>query len=123
MDQHTVMGDNESVPMEVPPGEPLSFAEEMPQFPGGVPAMQQYFTDNLRYPATDKEAGKEGKVYVGFTVARDGSVADVQHVRGVSAGLDREAVRLVKAMPKWTPGKQRGRPVPVRMTVPVSFKL
>lgn len=103
--------------------EVFTFVEQMPQFPGGEAAFQAYLVKNLQYPEMEREAGIQGKVYASFVVDRDGKITDVKVVRGVSPGLDREALRVLKAMPNWSRGKQSGRAVAVRMTVPVRFVL
>ena len=98
-------------------------AEEMPSFPGGNAALMEFLGKNIRYPAVAEENGISGKVIVAFFVGKDGSINDVKVVRGVDKSLDNEAVRVVKSMPKWKPGRQNGIPVAVRYTVPVVFRL
>ena len=98
--------------------------ESMPEFPGGQQALFKYLSENVKYPVIAQENGIQGKVICQFTVNKDGSIVDIQVVR--SAGdksLDKEAVRVIQSMPKWKPGKQRGKPVRVKYTVPVNFKL
>lgn len=97
--------------------------EEMPQFPGEQEALMKYLSENVRYPVIAQENGIEGRVICSFVVERDGSITDVQVVRGVDPSLDREAVRVIQSMPKWKPGKQRGKPVRVRFTLPIVFRL
>ena len=97
--------------------------EQMPIFPGGDAAMMKYLSENVKYPALAIKAQEQGRVVVSFTVEKDGAISDVKVARSVTPSLDAEAVRVVKAMPKWTPGKQDGQPVRVRYNVPVSFKL
>ena len=97
--------------------------EQMPIFPGGDAAMMKYLSENVKYPALAIKAQEQGRVVVSFTVEKDGAISDVKVARSVTPSLDAEAVRVVKAMPKWTPGKQGGQPVRVRYNVPVSFKL
>lgn len=97
--------------------------EEMPEFPGGQSALMKYLSENIRYPVIAQENGIEGRVICSFVVERDGSITDVQVVRGVDPSLDREAVRVIQSMPKWKPGKQRGKPVRVRFTLPIVFRL
>ncbi len=97
--------------------------EEMPSFPGGDGALMEYLSKNLRYPAVASENGIEGRVIVRFVVGKDGAVSGVSVVRGVDSSLDKEAVRVVESMPKWTPGKQNGQAVSVYYTLPVTFKL
>ena len=97
--------------------------EQMPTFPGGDAAMMKYLSENVKYPALAIKAQEQGRVVVSFTVEKDGAISDVKVARSVTPSLDAEAVRVVKAMPKWTPGKQDGQLVRVRYNVPVSFKL
>jgi protein TonB len=97
--------------------------EEQPEYPGGNAAMMQFLSDNIRYPVIAQENGIQGRVICNFVVERDGSITDVQVVRGVDPSLDREAVRVIQQMPRWKPGKQRGQPVRVRFTLPVVFRL
>lgn len=105
-------------------GEPIFFiVEEMPEYPGGEMALRQYIANSVKYPAEDVKKGTQGKVYVTFVVAKDGSIADAKIARGVSPSLDAEAQRVVNSLPKWKPGKQRGKAVNVSYTVPINFKL
>ncbi|MFC2814427.1 MAG: TonB family protein [Prevotella conceptionensis] len=97
--------------------------EQMPTFPGGDAALMKYLSENVKYPALAIKAQEQGRVVVSFTVEKDGAISDVKVARTVTPSLDAEAVRVVKAMPKWTPGKQGGQLVRVRYNVPVSFKL
>jgi len=97
--------------------------EQMPSFPGGAGALMQYLSSNIRYPVVAQENGVQGRVVVSFIVEKNGSITDVNVVRSVDASLDREAVRVVKSMPNWIPGKQNGQAVRVKYNVPVSFKL
>ena len=97
--------------------------EQMPTFPGGDAAMMKYLSENVKYPALAIKAQEQGRVVVSFTVEKDGAVADVKVARSVTPTLDAEAVRVIKAMPKWVPGKQDDQLVRVRYNVPVSFKL
>ena len=95
--------------------------EDMPSFPGGN--VQKWIAKNVKYPVLAMENGIQGKVFIQFVIERDGSITDVKVLRGVDASLDKEAVRVVKAMPKWKPGKQRGKPVRVSYTLPINFQL
>jgi protein TonB len=98
--------------------------ETMPSFPGGDAALMKFISDNVRYPAIAQENGIQGRAICQFTVERDGSISDIQIVR--SAGdetLDKEAKRVIKSMPKWSPGKQRGKAVRVSYTIPINFRL
>lgn len=97
--------------------------ENMPEFPGGMAALMQFLGKNIHYPPIAQENGTQGRVTVGFVVNKDGSIVDVKVLRGVDPYLDKEAVRVVKTMPKWKPGMQLGKPVRVRYTVPVMFRL
>ena len=97
--------------------------EKMPSYPGGNAALQRWLRDNITYPAAAAENGVEGRVIVAFVVETDGSVSDVRIARGVDPSLDREALSVVKRMPKWIPGMQNGSPVRVKFNVPVTFKL
>lgn len=97
--------------------------EENPEFPGGNSAMMKFLSDNIKYPVIAQENGISGRVITTFVVERDGSITDVQVVRGVDPSLDREAIRVIQTMPKWKPGKQRGSTVRVRFTLPVVFRL
>ena len=95
--------------------------EDMPQFPGG--SVQKWISKNVKYPMIAQENNIQGKVFVQFVIEKDGSVSDVKVARSVDPSLDKEAIRVVKAMPKWKPGKQRGKPVRVSYTVPINFQL
>lgn len=101
----------------------FTVVEQMPMYPGGDGALMGYLRDNIHYPTVAAENGVQGRVVVGFVVERDGSITDVKILRGVDPSLDREAMRVVKNMPKWTPGKQNGSAVRVKYQVPVSFRL
>ena len=97
--------------------------EEMPQFPGGMQEALNFLGTHIRYPVAAQEAKIEGRVIVGFVVGKDGSVSDIKVVRGINPELDAEAVRVVSMMPKWIPGKQRGKAVAVKYTMPIMFRL
>ncbi len=97
--------------------------EKMPEFPGGEEAMKRYLSRNIRYPLIAQENGIQGRVICQFVVNADGKIVDVEVVRGVEASLDAEAVRVIKSMPAWTPGKQGGKSVRVKYTLPIRFKL
>lgn len=101
----------------------LEKAEVMPEFPGGEQAMMKFVSENVQYPEEAKEKEISGRVLVGFIVEKDGSVNEVKIVRGIGGGCDEEAVRVVKAMPKWKPGKQDGKTVRVSYTMPFFFKM
>jgi len=104
-------------------GRIYEIVEEEPEFPGGYPAMYKFLSNNIKYPPMAKHANVQGKVYVQFVVETDGSITDVKVLRGIGSGCDKEAVRVVKMMPKWKPGKQQGRNVRVSFKLPVKYKL
>jgi len=97
--------------------------EQMPEYPGGIKSLYKYIGTNIRYPNIARENGVEGKVYVNFVVEPTGKVSNVKVLRGIGAGCDKEAIRVVKTMPAWTPGRQRGKPVRVSYNLPISFKI
>ena len=97
--------------------------EQQPEFPGGMSALMKFLSDNIKYPVIAQENGIQGRVITNFVVERDGSITDVNVVRGQDPSLDKEAVRVIKTMPRWKPGQQRGKPVRVRFTLPVQFRL
>ncbi|MDD5815093.1 MAG: energy transducer TonB [Marinilabiliaceae bacterium] len=97
--------------------------EQMPVFPGGEAALRKFLATEVKYPVIAQENGIQGRVYVKFVIAADGSVTNVEVARPFDPNLDKEAVRVVKSMPKWTPGKQRGKAVKVSYTVPINFVL
>jgi periplasmic protein TonB len=101
----------------------FEIVEENPEFPGGNDAMMKFLRDNTRYPVIAREAGIQGTVFVTFVVERDGSVTNVSVIRGIGGGCDEEAVRVVRSMPKWKPGKQRNQPVRVQYRMPIRFVL
>ena len=105
------------------PEEVLDFVEEMPSFPGGIQAFYQYVSKNMDYPARARRMGIEGKVFVQFIIDQQGNIVEATAVKGIGAGCDEEAVRVLEGAPQWNPGKQRGRAVKVRMRLPISFKL
>ena len=109
-----------------PPGEGeeiLNLAEQRPSFPGGEAAMLQFLDENLKYPPLAKENGIQGRVIVRFVVEKDGSLSNAEILRDIGAGCGKEALRLVASMPRWQPGKQRGRAVRVWYTLPLNFRL
>ncbi|MCK4360962.1 MAG: energy transducer TonB [Bacteroidales bacterium] len=119
----------EYIPIEVDDDEEVEEAqiftvvESMPSFPGGDKARIRFLNENIAYPTMARESGIQGRVYVTFVVERNGIVTDVKILRGIGGGCDEEAIRVVKAMPKWIPGKQRGKPVRVQFTLPIKFTL
>lgn len=101
----------------------FTIVEEMPSFNGGDEALYRYLGENIKYPQMARESGIQGTVYCQFVVEPDGRVSNVTVRRGIGGGCDEEAIRVVKAMPSWKPGKQRGKPVRVSYTLPVKFTL
>jgi protein TonB len=99
------------------------FVEEQPQFPGGERALQQYLANSINYPLIAQENGIQGKVFISFVINENGDISDVTLVRGVDAALDKEALRVIRSLPKWKPGKQGGKAVKVRYNVPINFEL
>ena len=97
--------------------------EVMPEFPGGDQAMMDFVAKNVQYPKEAMEKEISGRVLVGFIVEKDGSISETEVVKGIGGGCDEEAVRVVKAMPKWKPVKQKGKPVRVHFMLPLTFKL
>ncbi|SEA38254.1 protein TonB [Prevotella sp. tc2-28] len=97
--------------------------EQMPSFPGGPSALMQFLSSNIKYPVVAEENGVQGRVVCTFVVEKDGSITDVRVIKSVDPSLDKEAMRVVKSMPKWIPGKQNGSAVRVKYTVPVTFRL
>lgn len=102
---------------------PLTSVEEMPQFPGGEDELIRFISDNLRYPAVASEMGIEGRVIIRFVVSKNGEVGSVEVIRSLDPSCDKEASRVVRMMPKWIPGRQNGRSVPVYYTIPIVFRL
>lgn len=116
------------VPVKVEEEEPeeqtiFEVVENMPEFNGGQAALMQYLAKNIKYPTIAAENGTSGRVIVQFVVNKDGSIVDAKVVRSVDPYLDKEALRVINSMPKWKPGMQRGKPVRVKYTVPVMFRL
>ncbi len=97
--------------------------EEMPEFPGGALALRNFIAQSVKYPVIAQENGIQGKVFVNFVVAKDGTITNAKIFRGVDPSLDKEALRVVNSLPKWKPGKQGGKPVRVSYTVPINFVL
>jgi protein TonB len=97
--------------------------EQMPIFPGGMPGLSQYLSSTLRYPGEAQEAKVQGTVFVGFVVDKTGVIRDVTMLKGIGHGCDEEAMRVIQLMPAWTPGRQDGRQVSVRFTIPIRFIL
>ena len=101
----------------------FTVVEEMPEYPGGMKALYSYLGENIKYPDEAKKNGISGTVYITYVVEKDGSVSNAKVLRGASPELDKEAVRVVSAMPKWKPGKQKGIPVRVQYNLPIKFAL
>jgi protein TonB len=115
------------IAFEAPPEEEAEaiwqIVEETPTPKGGLSAFYKYLSKNLEYPAQARRMGIEGRVFMVFVVEKDGSLTDIQVMKGIGAGCDEESVRVLKGAPKWNPGKQRGNPVRVRYNFPIVFKL
>ncbi len=129
MAQHEEISDSTLLDMSVEEAmeeeirEVYVIVEDMPQFPGGQEAMYQYIAENISYPPKAVEDSIQGKVYVQVTIDKEGRVQDPKVVRSVDPILDNEAIKVIKNMPQWTPGKQRGTPVNVQFYLPVKFAL
>ena len=102
---------------------PISFPQVFPEFEGGYEALLIYFKKNINYPQKAIQANRQGKVHLTFVVEKDGSVSNVELVRGIGYGCDEEAIRVVNQMPKWKPGKQMNKAVRVQFNLPIAFKL
>lgn len=113
----------EEQPGKVQEDKIFDVVEQMPSFPGGISAMQNWMRENLTYPAVAQENNIQGRVIISIVVEKDGSLGDVKVARSVDPSLDQAAVQLVKKMPKWNPGMQNGKPVRVKYSIPVSYKL
>ena len=100
-----------------------NIVEQMPEYPGGVEAMMKYIAENVKYPEEAKDKDIAGRVFLAFVVEKDGSVSNVKVLRGIGGGCDEEAARVINSMPKWKPGKQKGKPVRVSYQIPIYFKL
>lgn len=103
--------------------EVFTIVEEMPSFIGGEEELYTYLSQNIKFPHLAKDAGIQGLVYVTFIIMEDGTISNARVLRGIGAGCDEEALRVIKKMPNWKPGKQRGRPVRVQFNMPINFKL
>jgi len=97
--------------------------EEMPEFPGGQLSLLKWVANNIKYPEVAAQNGVEGRVFVQFVVDKDGGISNALVSRGVDSSIDNEALRVVNSLPKWKPGKQRGKPVRVAYTIPIKFEL
>lgn len=123
-DKDVVVPVENTGPVETAP-EIFTVVEEMPEFPGGVTEMMKYIQKNIQYPAMAREAGISGKCYLKFVVNGDGVISDVTILKAVAGcpDCDKEAMRVIKSMPKWKPGKQNGRTVPVYYNIPINFTI
>ena len=110
----------EAAPVEEPI---FTVVEQQPEFPGGTTEMYRYLAKNIKYPSAASRANVSGRVFMTFVVNTDGSIQDVQVMKGLGFGCDEEATRVVKSMPKWKPGRQSGRPVRVKFNLPINFQL
>jgi protein TonB len=127
-DQGEVVEINENMNIvveELPEEETIyNVVEDQPEFPGGMQALMKYLRDNIRYPSISRQNNSQGRAYINFVVNTDGSITDVEVMKSTNdVYLDKEAVRVVSGMPKWKPGKQQGKTVRVKYTLPVMFKL
>ena len=121
--EETVIEDVVFEPVEEEVDQVFTIVEDQPEFPGGIAAFYKYVGDNMEYPSQARRMGIEGRVFVQFVVDKQGNVTEVQSVKGIGAGCDEEAERVLRESPKFKPGKQRGRPVKVRMVLPIIFNL
>ncbi|GAA5031930.1 biopolymer transporter TonB [Marivirga lumbricoides] len=101
----------------------LGALEVKPEYKGGMDAFYKFLSEEIKYPRREQQRNIGGKVYLSFVIEKDGSLSDITVLKGVSEGLDQEAIRVLKAAPAWNPGKQRGQPVRVKMTIPITFQL
>ena len=119
------LDDYDVVEVEPEPEEEEIFmvVEDQPEFPGGTAALLEYLRKNIKYPAICRENNIQGRVLVTFIVNKDGAIVEPEVVKSVNPSLDKEALRVISQMPNWKPGSQRGKPVRVKYTVPVNFRL
>lgn len=127
-DQKTEVGDfiapvDDGEEVTVVEAEIFTIVEEQPGFPGGEAALMEYLKNNIKYPQLARESNIQGTVFVTFVVEPNGSISNVKVLRGIGGGCDDEAIRVVKNMPSWSPGKQRGKPVRVQFNLPIRFIL
>lgn len=113
--------------IQITGGDPKSqipdWVEQMPEFPGGTKALMEFLQNHIKYPSAAREGGISGRVCLKFVVNKDGEISSINLIRGIGGGCDEEAMRVVKMMPKWRPGKQNGNPVPVYYNLPIVFTL
>jgi protein TonB len=117
------LNQNQEIAQEPVEEEIFLIVEQMPEFPGGENALRTYIAKNIKYPRNAQEMGIQGKVYVTFIVDKNGNVTKASIARGIDSALDKEALRVINTLPRWTPGKQRGSAVSVSYTVPINFTL
>jgi periplasmic protein TonB len=110
-------------PKEAEVEAPFNYAEEMPAYAEGLDALMKFFASKIRYPELARKAGIEGKVHIGFIVNRDGTISNPEVLKGIGGGCDEEALRVVSLLGKWIPGKQNGKAVRIKMSIPIVFKL
>ena len=124
-DDETVMDDYVPEEEEEDIGDEVIFqvVENQPEYPGGMPELYEFLRKNVKYPPIAKESGIQGRVFVNFVVEKNGSISNVKVLRGIGGGCDEEAIRVVKSMPKWKAGKQRGKAVRVSFNLPIKFTL
>ncbi|SNS44552.1 outer membrane transport energization protein TonB [Ekhidna lutea] len=114
---------SEPLKIEVIDDTPFDVVEEMPEFPGGDAALLGFIAKNIKYPKAAQRIGVEGRVTLAFVIDESGAITNIEVIRGIGAGCDEEAIRVLKLLPNYSPGKQRGVPVKVRMRLPVNFQL
>lgn len=123
-EEHGVdIADLKQVVVQAPVEEVFDMVEQMPQFPGGTAELMKFIGENLKYPTIAQENGIQGRAVCQFVVGKDGKVRDAKVVKGLDPHCDKEALRVILALPRWIPGKQNGRPVSVKFTVPITFRL
>lgn len=111
------------LPPAPPPPKVFDIVESMPEYPGGIQAFYEYVGKNIHYPSNARRMDVEGTVYVQFVINEDGTLSEITSTKGIGFGCDEEALKVLRKSPRWIPGKQRGRPVKVRMTLPIQFVL
>lgn len=121
--QSQELAEEETAEEETAEAEIFTVVEESPQFPGGDEERIRFLTENIKYPTEAREASIQGTVYITFVVEKDGTIKDVRVLRGIGGGCDEEAVRVISRMPRWLPGKQRGKPVRVQFNMPIKFSM
>lgn len=122
-DSIIIIGDPPPPPVVITLEKTFEVVEEMPEFPGGTKALYEYLNNHIRYPKIAKSNNIEGKVYVSFVIDKTGAISEIKVIRDIGGNCGKEAARVIKNMPKWKPGKQRGHKVKVRFTLPINFEL